>query len=120
MCVIIVSRALSNVAGPSGTKLTYAQAGVSVDTGNAFVDAIKPFVKLTKRSGTDAVIGGFGGAFDLKAAGYNDPVLVSGTDGVGTKLRVAMDTGIHNTVGEYLNNPSQFVATSKYQTLINI
>lgn len=95
----IAHRALSE---PSGSKLTYAQAGVSVDAGNAFVDAIKPFVKLTRRPGTDAVIGGFGGIFDLKAAGYEDPVLVSGTDGVGTKLRVAIETGIHNTVGKML------------------
>ncbi|KAF9076069.1 aminoimidazole ribonucleotide synthetase [Rhodocollybia butyracea] len=79
--------------------LTYAQAGVSVDAGNALVEAIKPFVRSTRRTGADAEIGGFGGVFDLQAAGYKDPVLVSGTDGVGTKLRVAVDAGIHDTVG---------------------
>ncbi|ESK98093.1 phosphoribosylformylglycinamidine cyclo-ligase [Moniliophthora roreri MCA 2997] len=79
--------------------LTYAQAGVSVDAGNSLVEAIKPFVRATRRRGADAEIGGFGGVFDLKATGYKDPVLVSGTDGVGTKLRVAVDIGIHDTVG---------------------
>ncbi|KAI0275171.1 aminoimidazole ribonucleotide synthetase [Gloeopeniophorella convolvens] len=81
------------------TGLTYAQAGVSVDAGNELVEAIKPFVRATRRTGADAEIGGFGGVFDLKAAGYTDPLLVSGTDGVGTKLRVAVDAGIHDTVG---------------------
>ena len=80
--------------------LTYAQAGVSVDAGNALVEAIKPFVRATRRSGADAEIGGFGGVFDLKATSYKDPVLVSGTDGVGTKLRIAMEVGIHDLVGE--------------------
>ncbi|KAL0578512.1 Bifunctional purine biosynthetic protein ADE5,7 [Marasmius crinis-equi] len=84
-------------SSPQG--LTYAQAGVSVDAGNALVDAIKPFVRSTRRKGADAEIGGFGGVFDLKATGYSDPVLVSGTDGVGTKLRVAVDVGIHDLVG---------------------
>lgn len=86
-------------ADVSKPNLTYAQAGVSVDAGNSLVDAIKPFVRSTRRVGADAEIGGFGGVFDLKAVGYTDPVLVSGTDGVGTKLRVAMDAGIHDTVG---------------------
>ncbi|KAH9898153.1 aminoimidazole ribonucleotide synthetase [Cubamyces lactineus] len=81
------------------TGLTYAQAGVSVDAGNALVEAIKPYVRATRRPGADAEIGGFGGVFDLKATGYKDPVLVSGTDGVGTKLRVAMDVGLHDFVG---------------------
>ncbi|KAJ8083771.1 Bifunctional purine biosynthetic protein ADE5,7 [Marasmius tenuissimus] len=83
----------------SSQGLTYAQAGVSVDAGNALVDAIKPLVRATRRTGADAEIGGFGGVFDLKATGYKDPVLVSGTDGVGTKLRVAVDVGIHDLVG---------------------
>ncbi|KAJ3882728.1 aminoimidazole ribonucleotide synthetase [Lentinula edodes] len=83
----------------SNKGLTYAQAGVSVDAGNTLVEVIKPFVRSTRRSGADAEIGGFGGVFDLKATGYIDPVLVSGTDGVGTKLRVAVDAGIHDTVG---------------------
>ena len=72
---------------------------MSVDAGNALVDAIKPLVKATCRPGADADIGGFGGVFDLKATGFRDPVLVSGTDGVGTKLRIAVDTGIHHLVG---------------------
>lgn len=80
--------------------LTYEQAGVSVDAGNALVDAIKPFVRATRRPGSDGIIGGFGGVFDLQAAGYQDPVLVSGTDGVGTKLRVAFEVGIHDSVGK--------------------
>lgn len=80
--------------------LTYASAGVDVDAGNALVEAIKPAVKATRRAGADGVIGGFGGAFDLKQAGFRDPVLVSGTDGVGTKLKVALDCGIHDTVGQ--------------------
>jgi len=67
--------------------LSYADAGVSIDAGDALVDRIKPMVKSTRRSGADGTIGGFGGAFDLKAAGYTDPILISGTDGVGTKLR---------------------------------
>ncbi|KAL5533963.1 ADE57 [Sanghuangporus baumii] len=95
----IAYRALQTEAGPSKPGLTYASAGVSVDTGNAFVDAIKPFVKATRRLGSDATIGGFGGTFDLKPLGYQDPILVSGTDGVGTKLRVAIDSGIHRYVG---------------------
>ena len=72
-----------------------------MDAGNALVDAIKPFVRSTRRTGADAEIGGFGGVFDLKATGYKDPVLVSGTDGVGTKLRVAVDVGVHDLVGGY-------------------
>ena len=72
-----------------------------MDAGNSLVDAIKPFVRATRRAGADAEIGGFGGVFDLKATGYTDPVLVSGTDGVGTKLRVAMDAGSHDTVGTF-------------------
>ncbi|KAI0715356.1 aminoimidazole ribonucleotide synthetase [Earliella scabrosa] len=94
----IAHRALSAQAeAPKG--LTYAQAGVSVDAGNALVEAIKPFVRATRRPGADAEIGGFGGVFDLKATGYKDPVLVSGTDGVGTKLRIAMEVGLHDFVG---------------------
>ena len=79
--------------------LSYADAGVSIDAGDALVDRIKPMVKSTRRAGADGTIGGFGGAFDLKAAGYTDPVLISGTDGVGTKLRIAIDTGRLDTVG---------------------
>ncbi|MBY6152427.1 phosphoribosylformylglycinamidine cyclo-ligase [Vannielia litorea] len=79
--------------------LTYAQAGVDIDAGNALVEAIKPAVKSTDRAGVMGSIGGFGGLFDLKAAGFNDPVLVAATDGVGTKLRIAIDTGVVNGVG---------------------
>jgi len=79
--------------------LSYADAGVNIDEGDRLVDAIKPLVKSTRRPGADGSIGGFGGAFDLKAAGFKDPVLISGTDGVGTKLRIAIDTGVVDTVG---------------------
>ncbi|CAE6460945.1 unnamed protein product [Rhizoctonia solani] len=95
----IAHRAL---APQAGSGLTYAQAGVSVDAGNALVEAIKPYTRQTRRAGADGSLGGFGGVFDLKAAGFGemrDPVLVSGTDGVGTKLRIALDSGIHDTVG---------------------
>ena len=87
------------IAGPSSAGLTYAAAGVSVDAGNDLVTAIKPIVKATRRPGADSDIGGFGGAFDMRAAGYVDPILVSGTDGCGTKLRVALEYGKHSTVG---------------------
>lgn len=63
------------------------------------MDAIKPYVRATKRTGAGAELGGFGGIFDLKAVGYKDPLLVSGTDGVGTKLRIAIETGIHDLAG---------------------
>ena len=79
--------------------LTYAQAGVDIDAGNAMVEKIKPLVRATRRPGADGEIGGFGGLFDLKAAGFSDPVLVAANDGVGTKLKVAIDAGIHDTVG---------------------
>src|SRR5918993_1621312 len=79
--------------------LTYAQAGVDIDAGNAMVDQIKPLVRSTRRPGADAEIGGFGGLFDLKAAGFKDPILVAANDGVGTKVKIAIDTGIHNTIG---------------------
>ncbi|KAJ8522030.1 hypothetical protein ONZ45_g1397 [Pleurotus djamor] len=95
----IAHRALSPSVASSSSAFTYASAGVSVDAGNALVEKIKPFVRSTRRTGTDAELGGFGGVFDLKAVGYTDPVLVSGTDGVGTKLRVAMEAGIHDFVG---------------------
>lgn len=78
---------------------TYADAGVSIDAGNALVKAIGPLVKATRRPGTDGEIGGFGGFFDPKAAGYKDPLLVAGNDGVGTKLKLAIDHDRHDTVG---------------------
>lgn len=96
----IAYRALSAESTAAPTQgLTYAAAGVDVDAGNALVEAIKPVVKATRRPGANGEIGGFGGAFDLKSAGFRDPVLVSGTDGVGTKLRVALSHGKHDTVG---------------------
>jgi len=79
--------------------LTYAQAGVDIDAGNALVERIKPAAKRTNRPGVMAGLGGFGALFDLKGAGYNDPVLVAATDGVGTKLRIAIDTGQVDTIG---------------------
>src|SRR5579872_6017688 len=81
------------------TGLTYAQAGVDIDAGNRMVDLIKPLVRATARPGADAEIGGFGGLFDLKRAGFRDPVLVAGTDGVGTKVKIAIETGKHDTIG---------------------
>src|SRR5512137_2841885 len=79
--------------------LTYADSGVDIDAGNRLVDLIKPMVRATARAGADAEIGGFGGLFDLKAAGFSDPILVAATDGVGTKLKIAVETGRHDTIG---------------------
>jgi phosphoribosylformylglycinamidine cyclo-ligase len=79
--------------------LTYAQSGVDIDAGNRMVDLIKPLVKATARPGADAEIGGFGGLFDLKRAGFKDPVLVAANDGVGTKVKIAIETGLHETIG---------------------
>jgi phosphoribosylformylglycinamidine cyclo-ligase len=79
--------------------LTYAQAGVDIDAGNRMVDLIKPLVRATARPGADAEIGGFGGLFDLKRAGYTDPILVAANDGVGTKVKIAIETGRHDTIG---------------------
>ncbi len=79
--------------------LTYSQAGVDIDAGNALVKRISPLVKATRRPGADSDIGGFGGLFDLKGAGFKDPVLVAANDGVGTKLKIAIDTNVHNGVG---------------------
>jgi phosphoribosylformylglycinamidine cyclo-ligase len=78
---------------------TYKDSGVDIDAGEALVDAIKPLAKSTRRPGCDADLGGFGALFDLKAAGFKDPILISSTDGVGTKLKVAIESGIHDTVG---------------------
>ncbi len=83
----------------SNKPLTYRDAGVDIDAGEALVDAIKPMAASTRRPGAAADLGGFGGLFDLKAAGFKDPVLVSGTDGVGTKLMLAFATGRHETIG---------------------
>jgi len=79
--------------------LTYADAGVDIDAGNAMVEKIKPLVRATRRAGADSELGGFGGLFDLKAAGFADPILVAANDGVGTKLRIAIEAGKHDTIG---------------------
>ena len=83
----------------SKNGLTYAEAGVDIDAGNALVERIKPAAARTARPGTMSGLGGFGALFDLKDAGFNDPVLVAATDGVGTKLKIAIDTGVVGGVG---------------------
>ncbi len=83
----------------SDKPLSYKSAGVDIETGHRLVDAIKPLAHATRRAGVASELGGFGGLFDLKAEGYRDPVLVSGTDGVGTKLMLAFATGLHETIG---------------------
>src|ERR671911_696646 len=85
------------MSGPD--SYTYAKAGVSIAAGNALVDRLKPLAKATARPGAEASLGGFGGFFDLKAAGYEDPLLVAANDGVGTKLKLAIDSGRHDGVG---------------------
>jgi phosphoribosylformylglycinamidine cyclo-ligase/phosphoribosylamine--glycine ligase/phosphoribosylglycinamide formyltransferase/phosphoribosylformylglycinamidine cyclo-ligase len=82
---------------PNG--LTYAEAGVDIDAGEALVEAIKPLAKSTRRPGAEASLGGFGALFDLKTAGFEDPLIVATTDGVGTKLKIAIETGRHDKVG---------------------
>jgi phosphoribosylformylglycinamidine cyclo-ligase len=85
---------------PTGRGPTsYADAGVDIEAGNRLVELIKPMVEATKRPGADGTIGGFGGLFDLKAAGYSDPLLVAATDGVGTKVKLAIETAIYDTIG---------------------
>jgi phosphoribosylformylglycinamidine cyclo-ligase len=84
---------------PGKNGLTYSDAGVDIDAGNLLVEKIKPHVRSTRRPGADGEIGGFGGLFDLKAAGFKDPVLVAANDGVGTKLKIAIDANKHDTVG---------------------
>jgi phosphoribosylformylglycinamidine cyclo-ligase len=81
------------------TEGRYAAAGVDIDAGNRMVDLIKPLLRRTARAGADAEIGGFGGLFDLKAAGFSDPILVAATDGVGTKVKIAVETSRHDTIG---------------------
>ena len=81
------------------SRQSYKDAGVDIDAGNALVEEIKPLARSTDRPGTLAGLGGFGALFDLKAAGFKDPVLVSGTDGVGTKLKIAIDSAKHDSVG---------------------
>jgi len=87
---------------PNRPPATYADAGVSIEAGNALVKMIAPLVRATRRPGADAEIGGFGGIFDPKAAGFTDPLLVAATDGVGTKLKLAIDSGRHDTIGQDL------------------
>src|SRR6476661_7175238 len=93
----LVARSMTNDTPQK--PLTYADAGVSIAAGNALVKAIAPLAKSTARPGANAELGGFGGFFDLKAAGYDDPLLVAANDGVGTKLKLAIDTGRHGGVG---------------------
>ena len=90
---------MSKSDGSSGKPVTYAEAGVDIDAGNSLVEAIKPLAKATRRPGADVDLGGFGGLFDLKRAGFKDPILVAANDGVGTKLKIAIDTGRHATIG---------------------
>lgn len=87
------------MTGSSKNARTYAGAGVNIDRGNALVELIRASAASTARPGADAALGGFGALFDLKAAGFTDPILVAATDGVGTKLRIALDTGRHDTIG---------------------
>ncbi|MFB9150761.1 phosphoribosylformylglycinamidine cyclo-ligase [Roseovarius ramblicola] len=88
---------MTETGKPSG--MTYAEAGVDIDAGNALVERIKPAAAATRRPGVMSGLGGFGGLFDLGAAGFTDPILVAATDGVGTKLRIAIDTGLVDGVG---------------------
>jgi len=84
---------------PPENGLTYAASGVDIDKGNQLVKAIGPLLRATARPGADGAIGGFGGLFDLKALDYSDPLLVAANDGVGTKLKLAIDTNRHDTIG---------------------
>jgi phosphoribosylformylglycinamidine cyclo-ligase len=92
-------RGEANMSQSDKNGLTYSDAGVDIDAGNLMVEKIKPHVRSTRRPGADGEIGGFGGLFDLKAAGFTDPVLVAANDGVGTKLKIAIDADKHDTVG---------------------
>ena len=94
-----MTRGDQNSGAPRGNGLTYRAAGVDIEAGDALVELIKPLARATSRPGVVGALGGFGALFDLKAAGFVDPILVSSTDGVGTKLKVAIETGIHDTVG---------------------
>eukprot|EP01116_Phalansterium_solitarium_P022870 TRINITY_DN7730_c0_g1_i2.p1 TRINITY_DN7730_c0_g1~~TRINITY_DN7730_c0_g1_i2.p1 ORF type:complete len:813 (-),score=339.61 TRINITY_DN7730_c0_g1_i2:274-2628(-) len=95
----IAHRAFADAAEAEQAGVTYKAAGVDIEAGDNLVNAIKPLCKATARTGSDCDLGGFGGLFDLKAAGFRDPILVSGTDGVGTKLLVAQAIGKHDTIG---------------------
>jgi phosphoribosylformylglycinamidine cyclo-ligase len=89
----------AEVAMMKKARFTYADAGVDIDAGNALVEKIKPIARATQRRGAAAELGGFGGLFDLAAAGFSDPILVAANDGVGTKVKLAIETGIHDTIG---------------------
>ena len=95
----MTSNASAGGVPPAGTETRYRDAGVDIDAGDALVDAIKPLTRATRRRGADAELGGFGALFDLKAAGFVDPLLVATTDGVGTKLKIAIESGRHDHVG---------------------
>jgi len=90
---------MSDHSDPLPNGLTYADAGVDIDAGDMLVEHIKPLAKSTRRPGAEAALGGFGALFDLKAAGFVDPLIVATTDGVGTKLKIAIETGRHDGVG---------------------
>ncbi|WP_122464766.1 phosphoribosylformylglycinamidine cyclo-ligase [Brevundimonas lutea] len=94
-----MSQGPTDTTGSRPNGLTYADAGVDIDAGEMLVEAIKPLAKSTRRPGADAALGGFGALFDLKAAGFRDPLIVTTTDGVGTKLKIAIETGRHDGVG---------------------
>ncbi len=94
-----MTRGDHDLGAADGNGLSYRASGVDIEAGDALVEAIKPLARATTRPGVIGGLGGFGALFDLKAAGFVDPILVSSTDGVGTKLKVAIETGIHDTVG---------------------
>jgi phosphoribosylformylglycinamidine cyclo-ligase len=95
----MVTEALRAWMSDSRKPLTYAESGVDIDVGNRIVDRIRPFARGTRRSGAGAELGGFGGLFDLKAAGFVDPILVAANDGVGTKVKIAIESGLYDTIG---------------------
>src|ERR1700728_5287771 len=95
----MVTEALRAWMSDSRKPLTYAESGVDIDVGNRIVDRIRPFARGTRRSGAGAELGRFGGLFDLKAAGFVDPILVAANDGVGTKVKIAIESGLYDTVG---------------------
>lgn len=94
-----ITFAAAHAMNDSRSGYTYRQSGVDINAGNALVEAIKPLAHATRRPGADAALGGFGALFDLRKAGFDDPILVAANDGVGTKLRIAIDTARHETIG---------------------
>jgi phosphoribosylformylglycinamidine cyclo-ligase len=95
----IVAEALRARMSESRKPFTYAESGVDIDVGNRIVNRIRPYARATRRSGAGAELGGFGGLFDLKAAGFVDPILVAANDGVGTKVKIAIESGLYDTIG---------------------